>query len=37
MQRNSPSVRSALRNPKILTKEVLAGLVVALALIPEAI
>ena len=37
MQRNSPSVRSALRDPKILTKEVLAGLVVALALIPEAI
>ena len=37
MQRNSPSVRSALRNPKILTKEVLAGFVVALALIPEAI
>ncbi|WP_165063249.1 SulP family inorganic anion transporter [Marisediminicola senii] len=28
---------SALRNPRILTREVLAGLVVALALIPEAI
>ena len=37
MHRNSPSVRTALRNPKLLTKEVLAGLVVALALIPEAI
>ncbi|MFT6972850.1 MAG: SulP family sulfate permease [Pontimonas sp.] len=32
-----PSVRTALRTPRILTKEVLAGLVVALALIPEAI
>ena len=32
-----PSVRTALRNPRILTREVLAGLVVALALIPEAI
>ena len=37
MHRNSPSVRTALRNPKLLTKEVLAGFVVALALIPEAI
>ncbi|MCU1636121.1 MAG: SulP family inorganic anion transporter [Cryobacterium sp.] len=32
-----PSVMTALRTPRILTKEVLAGLVVALALIPEAI
>ncbi len=32
-----PSVRNALRSPKILRTEVLAGLVVALALIPEAI
>lgn len=32
-----PSVATALKTPKILTKEVLAGLVVALALIPEAI
>ena len=32
-----PSVWTALRTPRILTKEVLAGLVVALALIPEAI
>ncbi|SEB64991.1 sulfate permease, SulP family [Nocardioides exalbidus] len=32
-----PSVRSALRSPKLLRTEVLAGLVVALALIPEAI
>ncbi len=31
------TVRSALRSPKILRTEVLAGLVVALALIPEAI
>ncbi|MTH70393.1 SulP family inorganic anion transporter, partial [Agromyces bracchium] len=31
------SVLTALRTPRILTKEVLAGLVVALALIPEAI
>lgn len=34
---HSPTVLSALRNPKILLREVLAGLVVALALIPEAI
>lgn len=31
------SVRAALRNPRILRTEVLAGLVVAIALIPEAI
>ena len=35
--RPRPSVREALRNPKLLLREVLAGLVVALALIPEAI
>ncbi|BDZ64366.1 SulP family inorganic anion transporter [Agromyces mangrovi Wang et al. 2018] len=35
--RPRPSVLEALRSPRILTKEVLAGLVVALALIPEAI
>lgn len=35
--RPKPSVREALRNPRILIREVLAGLVVALALIPEAI
>jgi SulP family sulfate permease len=33
----NPSVLTALRSPRILTREVLAGLVVALALIPEAI
>ncbi len=33
----SQSVRTALRNPALLRTEVLAGLVVALALIPEAI
>lgn len=32
-----PSVLTALRSPRILTREVLAGLVVAMALIPEAI
>lgn len=32
-----PSVLTALRTPRLLTREVLAGLVVALALIPEAI
>ena len=32
-----PTVREALRTPQILTKEVLAGLVVGIALIPEAI
>lgn len=35
--RIEPTVWQALRSPKILTREVLAGLVVALALIPEAI
>ena len=35
--RPNPSVLQALRSPRILTREVLAGLVVALALIPEAI
>jgi sulfate permease, SulP family len=35
--RAEPSVLTALRSPRILTREVLAGLVVALALIPEAI
>jgi SulP family sulfate permease len=34
---NDASVLGALRSPRILTREVLAGLVVALALIPEAI
>src|SRR5699024_6962110 len=33
----NPSVVTALKTPRILTREVLAGLVVALALIPEAI
>ena len=33
----TPSVRTALRSPALLRTEVLAGLVVALALIPEAI
>nr|WP_223878538.1 SulP family inorganic anion transporter [Microbacterium radiodurans] len=32
-----PTVLQALRSPRLLTREVLAGLVVALALIPEAI
>ena len=32
-----PSVITALRTPRLLTREVLAGLVVAMALIPEAI
>ncbi|WP_353813651.1 SulP family inorganic anion transporter [Agromyces sp. SYSU T00266] len=35
--RDQPSVLTALRTPRLLTREVLAGLVVALALIPEAI
>lgn len=35
--RPEPSVLTALRTPRILLKEALAGLVVALALIPEAI
>ncbi|HEU5035447.1 MAG TPA: SulP family inorganic anion transporter [Nocardioides sp.] len=34
---SEPSVRTALRTPRLLRTEVLAGLVVALALIPEAI
>jgi SulP family sulfate permease len=36
-ERLEPTVRNALRSPKMLRTEVLAGLVVALALIPEAI
>ncbi|SDQ08865.1 SulP family inorganic anion transporter [Leucobacter chromiiresistens] len=35
--RPDPSVLTALRSPRLLTREALAGLVVALALIPEAI
>ncbi|MFO7689489.1 MAG: SulP family inorganic anion transporter [Cryobacterium sp.] len=35
--RADPSVLTALRSPKLLTREALAGLVVAMALIPEAI
>lgn len=35
--RSEPTVLQALRRPRLLTREVLAGLVVALALIPEAI
>jgi len=35
--RPRPSVLDALKSPRLLTREVLAGLVVALALIPEAI
>ena len=35
--RANPSVLTALRSPRMLTREALAGLVVALALIPEAI
>jgi SulP family sulfate permease len=35
--RPDPSVLTALRTPRILIREILAGLVVALALIPEAI
>ncbi|GAA2975582.1 SulP family sulfate permease [Microbacterium terrae] len=35
--RSEPTVLQALRSPRLLTREVLAGLVVALALIPEAI
>lgn len=35
--RIEPTVLQALRSPRLLTREVLAGLVVALALIPEAI
>ena len=36
-QRHAPTVRETLRSPRRLRTEVLAGLVVALALIPEAI
>ena len=35
--RPEPTVLQALRSPRLLTREVLAGLVVAIALIPEAI
>src|SRR5690606_1367288 len=35
--RANPSVLTALKSPRMLTREVLAGLVVGLALIPEAI
>lgn len=35
--RPDPTVLNALKNPRLLTREALAGLVVALALIPEAI
>lgn len=35
--RSNPTVAATLRSPQLLTREVLAGLVVALALIPEAI
>ena len=35
--KSQPSVLTALRTPRLLTREVLAGLVVAMALIPEAI
>ncbi|GEK80194.1 SulP family inorganic anion transporter [Agrococcus baldri] len=35
--RDDPSVLAVLRSPRLLTREALAGLVVALALIPEAI
>ena len=35
--RANPSMLTALRSPRLLTREVLAGLVVAVALIPEAI
>ncbi|MCP2636523.1 SulP family inorganic anion transporter [Microbacterium sp. HD4P20] len=35
--RIEPTVLQALRSPRVLTREVLAGLVVAIALIPEAI
>ena len=35
--RADPTVLTALRSPRLLTREVLAGLVVAMALIPEAI
>ena len=35
--RANPTVLQALKSPRMLTREVLAGLVVGLALIPEAI
>jgi SulP family sulfate permease len=35
--RDDPSVLTALKSPRLLTREALAGLVVAMALIPEAI
>src|SRR5699024_1419537 len=35
--RPHPTVMDALRSPKLLTREILAGVVVGLALIPEAI
>ena len=35
--RAEPTVLTALRSPRLLAREVLAGLVVAMALIPEAI
>ena len=35
--RDDPSVLTVLKSPRLLTREALAGLVVALALIPEAI
>jgi sulfate permease, SulP family len=34
---DSPSLRSAIRSPEMLTRETLAGIVTALALIPEVI
>jgi SulP family sulfate permease len=37
MSAPAPTVLSALRSPRLLSREILAGLVVALALIPEAI
>ncbi|KZC95137.1 SulP family inorganic anion transporter [Clavibacter tessellarius] len=37
VRHGSPTVLEALKNPRLLSREVLAGLVVALALIPEAI
>ena len=35
--RDDPSVATVLKSPRLFTREALAGLVVALALIPEAI
>lgn len=37
LTRPEPTVGRALRSPRLLTREALAGLVVAIALIPEAI